>query len=117
MTDDSSNNTPQWDIDRTHPQFHKALIANLASITDPELGYTILELGLIRNISIENDTARVVMILTAPFCPYGPSMLESARAQVEQILGMPTEIEYGQEAWVPAMMDKDLLDEDWGLLP
>jgi hypothetical protein len=44
-------------------------------------------------------------------------MLESARAQVEQILGMPTEIEYGQEAWVPAMMDKDLLDEDWGLLP
>jgi len=30
---------------------------------------------------------------------------------------MPTEIEYGQEAWVPAMMDKDLLDEDWGLLP
>jgi Predicted metal-sulfur cluster biosynthetic enzyme len=101
MTDESSNNAPQWDIDRTHPQFHKALIASLASITDPELGYTILELGLIRNLSIENDTARVVMILTTPFCPYGPSMLESARAQVEQVLGMPLRLNMARKPGCP----------------
>jgi metal-sulfur cluster biosynthetic enzyme len=108
---------PQWDIDTTHPQFHDALIENLAGITDPELGYSILELGLVRNISIENETAHVVMILTTPFCPYGPHMLESTRAKVEQVLVLKTELESGQETWTPALMDKDLMDEEWGLLP
>ncbi|HNW95515.1 MAG TPA: iron-sulfur cluster assembly protein [Anaerolineaceae bacterium] len=109
--------TPLWDVDKTHPQYHDDLIENLAGITDPELGYSIIELGLVRNISIENDTARVVMILTTPFCPYGPNMLESTRAKVEQVLGLKTELEYGQETWTPAFMEKDLMDDDWGLLP
>jgi len=117
MMTENPGNTPQWDIDRTHPHFHTDLMENLAGITDPELGYSILELGLVRNISIENETARVVMILTTPFCPYGPHMLESTRVKVEQILGLKTEIEYGQETWTPSMMEKDLMDDDWGLLP
>jgi len=77
--------SPQWDVDNTHAHFHNDLIENLSGITDPELGYSILELGLVRNIRIENDTAHVVMILTTPFCPYGPHMLESTRAKVEQV--------------------------------
>ena len=109
--------SPQWDVDNTHAHFHNDLIENLSGITDPELGYSILELGLVRNIRIENDTAHVVMILTTPFCPYGPHMLESTRANVEQVLGLKTEIEYGQETWTPAMMEKDLMDDEWGLLP
>ncbi|HOA21792.1 MAG TPA: iron-sulfur cluster assembly protein [Anaerolineaceae bacterium] len=109
--------SPQWDVDNTHAHFHNDLIENLSGITDPELGYSILELGLVRNIRIENDTAHVVMILTTPFCPYGPHMLESTRAKVEQVLGLKTEIEYGQETWTPAMMEKDLMDDEWGLLP
>ena len=109
--------SPQWDVDNTHAHFHNDLIENLSGITDPELGYSILELGLVRNIRIENDTAHVVMILTTFFCPYGPHMLESTRAKVEQVLGLKTEIEYGQETWTPAMMEKDLMDDEWGLLP
>ncbi|MEL7646099.1 MAG: iron-sulfur cluster assembly protein [Anaerolineaceae bacterium] len=115
--EENTNPAPLWDIDKTHPQFHNDLIENLAGITDPELGYSILELGLVRNISIENESAHVVMILTTPFCPYGPHMLESTRAKVEQILGLRTELEYGQETWTPEMMEKDLMDDDWGLLP
>lgn len=115
--EENSTASPQWDVDKTPPHFHNDLIENLAGITDPELGYSILELGLVRNISIEGDTARVVMILTTPFCPYGPHMMESTRAKVEQVLGLKTEIEYGQENWTPAMMEKDLMDDEWGLLP
>lgn len=115
--EENPKTNPQWDINTTHPQFHDTLIENLAGITDPELGYSILQLGLVRNISIENETAHVLMILTTPYCPYGPNMLESTRAKVEEVLGLKTELEYGQETWMPAMMDKDIMDDDWGLLP
>jgi len=91
------------------------LVENLSGVTDPELGFSVLELGLVRNITIEGDQARVVMILTTPFCPYGPLLMESTRAKIEQVLGMKTTVEYGDGVWDQSYMDKDLFDSRWGL--
>jgi len=110
-----SNNNPEWDIDKTHPQYHDELIENLSGVVDPELGFSVLELGLVRNISIAEDQAKVVMILTTPFCPYGPMLMESTRAKVEQVLGLKTTIEYGEGVWDQTYMDKNLWDSRWGL--
>lgn len=110
-----ADNRPVWDIDKTNPEFHNDLIEGLAGITDPELGYSIIDLGLVRNISLENDRIKLLMILTTPFCPYGPAMLESTRSQVEKITGKPTDIEFGTEVWDPTMMDPDLKGSNWGL--
>ena len=66
--EENSTASPQWDVDKTHPHFHNDLIENLAGITDPELGYSILELGLVRTSASEGDTAPALMILTTPFC-------------------------------------------------
>ncbi len=41
----------------------------------------IIQLGLVRDITIENDIARLKMILTTPFCPYGPAMIEMTKAK------------------------------------
>jgi metal-sulfur cluster biosynthetic enzyme len=57
------------------------------------------------------------MVLTTPFCPYGPAMLEETRKKVEQILGVPTSMEFDMEPWTPDMMEGDLLDPQWGFLP
>jgi metal-sulfur cluster biosynthetic enzyme len=54
------------------------------------------------------------MILTTPYCPYGPSLMESARKKVEKVLDIPTDITYGKESWDPTMME-DGLNDDWGL--
>ncbi|MFZ3070045.1 MAG: iron-sulfur cluster assembly protein [Anaerolineaceae bacterium] len=108
---------PEWNIDKTHPQYHNDLIEALSGITDPELGFTILDLGLVRNISIEDNEVKVLMILTSPFCPYGPTMLEATRTKVEKTLGMKTTMEYGQQMWDPSLMNRDLTDTDWGLYP
>jgi len=113
--DEVKNNAPAWDIDKTHPQYHQELVENLSGVTDPELGFSVLELGLVRNITIEGDQARVVMILTTPFCPYGPLLMESTRAKIEQVLGMKTTVEYGDGVWDQSYMDKDLFDSRWGL--
>lgn len=105
-----------WEIETTHPDKHNDLIEGLSGITDPELGYSVLELGLVREIKLTPDSAYVRMLLTTPFCPYGPAMLEETRAKVEQILGVPTTIEFGTEPWTPDMMENDLFDPEWGLM-
>jgi metal-sulfur cluster biosynthetic enzyme len=114
MTDPQPQNVPIWDIDNTNPDLVAALEDNLVEIVDPELGLNILQLGLVRNIEMKPDHAVVTMILTTPFCPYGPSMMETTRKRVEQVLGIPTKINYGHETWDPTMMEEGLAD-DWGL--
>ncbi len=74
----------------------------------------IVQLGLVRNVEMKADHALVTMILTTPFCPYGPSMMESARKKAESLLGIKTKINYGSETWDPTMMEDGIAD-DWGL--
>jgi metal-sulfur cluster biosynthetic enzyme len=54
------------------------------------------------------------MILTTPFCPYAPALLEQTRAVAQQTLGVPTTIEMGREMWDPSFMEDGAL-ADWGL--
>ena len=114
MTHEKSNHIPDWDIENTHPELVPAIEDGLSEITDPELGLNIIQLGLVRNIAIQDDEALVTMILTTPYCPYGPSMMENTRHKAETVLGIPTRINYGQEAWDASMMEEGLAD-DWGL--
>lgn len=117
MTD--SNSVPpvhtEWQADRTNPEKAKVLRKAWAEVTDPELGFTIVQLGLIREVVIGESSASVRMILTTPFCPYGPAMLENARQKAEKALGIPVTMELGAEAWQPSMMDGEAA-ADWGML-
>ena len=114
MTDELKNHVPTWDIENTHPDLVPALEEGLSEITDPELGLDIIQLGLVRNVSMEENHALVTMILTTPFCPYGPSMMENTRKKAETILNIETQITYGSESWDPTMMEEGIAD-DWGL--
>lgn len=114
MTNENPNHIPDWDIENTHPDLVPAVEDGLSEITDPELGLNIIQLGLVRNVTIQDNEALVTLILTTPFCPYGPSMMESTRKKAETVLGIPTRISYGQEVWDPSMMEEGIAD-DWGL--
>ena len=114
MNEDSQGNIPIWDIEKTHPSLVPALEDGFSDILDPELGLNIIQLGLVRNVEMGEDQATVTMILTTPFCPYGPSMMERTRKKAETILDIPTTIRYGRETWDPTMMEEGLGD-DWGL--
>ena len=111
----AKTNNPVWSIDETHPFLRPEIEEFISGVSDPELGYSILELGLVRDIKIVDSTAHMTMILTTPFCPYGPSMLEEAREQLEKAVSMPATVELGSQIWDPTLMEKGLIDTDWGL--
>jgi len=114
MTEEIPANIPVWDIENTDPEKVPALEEGFTEIIDPELGLSIIQLGLIRNVTLKDDHALVTMILTTPYCPYGPSIMEATRKKAESILGITTKINYGRETWDTTMMEEGLAD-DWGL--
>jgi len=114
MPDEKPESSYKWDVEDTHPDLVPTLEDGLCEILDPELGLNIIQLGLVRNIEVSEDQAVVTMILTTPFCPYGPSIMESTRKKAELILETTTSIRYGRETWDPSMMEEGLGD-DWGL--
>jgi metal-sulfur cluster biosynthetic enzyme len=114
MTEQSNPNTPPWQASDTYPELSEKLKIALREVVDPEIGMNIIQLGLIRDLIIEEDHATVKMILTTPFCPYGPSMIEDTRAKAEAALGIPTHIDLALDPWDFSMME-DGLGDDWGL--
>ena len=74
----------------------------------------IIELGLVREVQLEDDQATVTMILTTPFCPYGPAMLEMTRVKAEEALKRPTTIEMGMQMWDLSFMEEGA-GADWGM--
>jgi len=107
---------PTWQIEESHPDFFSPLDEAFRQVIDPEIGLNILELGLIRDVSVdtEEDSAHVVMIMTTPFCPYAPALLESARSKAEGVIEKPTTIEMGMEYWDRSYMEEGV-GADWGL--
>lgn len=86
----------------------------LRSVIDPEIGMNVIELGLIRDVDITDERAHINMIMTTPFCPYAPQLLEQTRRTAQDYLEVPTTIEMGLEMWDPSMMEDGAAD-DWGL--
>ncbi len=86
----------------------------LRVVVDPEIGMNVIELGLLRRVEIEPDHAHIVMIMTTPFCPYAPQLLETSRRVAQEYFEAPTTIEMGLEMWDPSMMEEGAAD-DWGL--
>ncbi len=107
---------PEWKVALTHPELVKPLDDAFREVMDPELGLNIMELGLLRDVSIddENNSSHVVMIMTTPFCPYAPALLESARSKAEGVSEKETTIEMGMEPWDPTYME-DGVGGDWGM--
>jgi metal-sulfur cluster biosynthetic enzyme len=115
MTNEQSgSNRPTWQIESTHPELVEPLTQAFREVQDPELGLDIIQLGLVRDVNIDNDSAIVKMILTTPFCPYGPSMLENTRQKAESALSIPAHMDFSMEAWDFSMMEEGL-GGDWGL--
>jgi metal-sulfur cluster biosynthetic enzyme len=102
-----------WDIGKADLGLAEAVHIGFQAVMDPELGMNIVQLGLVRNVQLKDDGALVTMILTTPFCPYAPQLMEETRSKAEEVLGLPTKIEMGREIWNRTMMEEDAID--WGL--
>ena len=51
----------------------------LKPIQDPDLGISVVDLGLIYNIENKDGDINIEMTFTTPACPYGPQILEEIK--------------------------------------
>lgn len=81
----------------------------LKSVIDPELGVSIVELGLVYDVRYEDGEAEVEMTLTSPGCPLAPIIDKKVRESVSGI----TEIKKltVELVWDPPWT-KDLMSEE-----
>lgn len=107
---DEMNTQQQFSVEEKEELVRNAL----RDVVDPEIGLNVVELGLIREIQIEDDHMHIVMLMTTPFCPYAPQLLEASRRKGQEALGIPTTIEMGMGQWDPSMAEEGILD-NWGL--
>lgn len=115
MSEGAAPNRPIWDIENSNPEIVDQVKTKLREVVDPEIGLDVIALGLIRNVRIEDDNhAYMHMILTTPFCPYGPAMIEMVRKKAEEGLERPVTIDLGMEMWDFSMMEEGSMPE-WGM--
>jgi metal-sulfur cluster biosynthetic enzyme len=114
MTEETPINPLHWDIHDTHPDLVEPLRTKLQEIVDPEIGLNVIQLGLVRKVSITNQEANLYILLTTPFCPYGPAMLDMIKEKSTEALNMPVTLQMGMEAWDFSMME-DPGALDWGM--
>jgi metal-sulfur cluster biosynthetic enzyme len=81
----------------------------LRGVVDPELHLDIVTLGLLRAIDLETDPVQVKMLLTTPFCPYGPWLVQQVKETAEMAAGRPAKVEVVPEQWHPEMMEDPTL--------
>jgi metal-sulfur cluster biosynthetic enzyme len=114
MTEEkTSSDQPVWDIESSHPELVDAFKTRMREVVDPELGLDIIALGLLRNVRIDDESGYLYMILTTPFCPYGPAMIEQTRRKAEEALERPVSVELGMDMWDFSMMEEGAMPE-WG---
>ena len=119
MTPKASENPEKqtiWEIESSHPELAEKAEKALREVVDPEIGLNVIELGLVRNIVLTNEekNAHLTMIMTTPYCPYAPSLLEMTREKAEEALGVETTIEMGMEMWDLSYMEEGT-GAEWGL--
>ncbi len=109
------SNRAHWALEDTDPELAEKIRKSLRTVVDPEIGIDVVTLGLVRDLRKTDEGLHMVMILTTPFCPYGPALLEMARQKVEQVSGQPTTLEIGREMWDLSMVEDGEVLKQWGL--
>ena len=69
-------------------ELKEKIIQEIKKIYDPEIPVNIYELGLIYEISINKDQAKIKMTLTTPNCPVAESLPKEVKDSVMQVEGI-----------------------------
>ena len=83
----------------------------LRAVFDPELGLSVVDLGLIYGVEIDAGRVRIAMTLTIPGCPLHDSMAEWVRQVVRRVPGVE-EVEVVitfEPPWTPDRIRQDAL--------
>ncbi len=90
----------------------------LNKVIDPELGFGIVDVGLVYDVEIDKDqNALIKMTFTSPACPVGPMLMmqaEDALLRVDGIKKAHVEIVW-DPVWTPDRIDEEIKEMLMGL--
>jgi metal-sulfur cluster biosynthetic enzyme len=89
----------------------------LRVVEDPEIGISIMDLGLVYDTEIEDHSVKVTMTLTTPFCPVGPlitSQVESVVSSLPDVEKVEVDVTFSPP-WDPRTMASDEVKAMLGL--
>ena len=79
----------------------------LRPVIDPEIGLSVVDLGMIREVVIEEGAVEVKMVLTTPFCPLAGVITEQVRQAAAAIPGVKeAQVTLLDEPWDPSRMKR-----------
>lgn len=86
----------------------KAVLDALRPVLDPEIGISVVDMGLIRGIQIDRETVEIKMVLTAPFCPLASYLIEQVRQAAAAVEGVKeAHVTLLDEPWNPSWMKRE----------
>jgi len=76
---------------------------------DPEIGISLVDLGLIYDVQVKNDKVHIKMTLTTPGCPMHAHMVNDVEQKMKKIKGVKgVKIELVWDPpWTPDRMSKE----------
>jgi len=88
------------------------VMAKLKEVIDPEIGFSIVDLGLIYNVDIQNQGKKIVvdMTLTVKGCPLQYALTNMAKQKVEELEGVEEAVInlVWDPPWNPSMISDEL---------
>ena len=84
------------------------IIAEIRKIYDPEIPVNIYELGLIYDVKVKENKAKIIMTLTTPNCPVAESLPKEVKEGAMQVDGIE-EVDL-ELVWDPPWT-KDMMSE------
>lgn len=68
----------------------EGVLDSLRTVIDPELNLNIVDLGLVRGITVQDDSGHVDidLTLTSPMCPLGPEIMAATKGAAERVDGV-----------------------------
>ncbi len=86
----------------------RKVLEALRDVKDPELGVSIVDLGLVYGVDVDGKNVKVKMALTTPMCPLGGVMLSSVENRLRE-LGFDPEVELVFDPpWTPERLSPEL---------
>ena len=86
-----------------------AVLAALRGVVDPEVALSIVDMGLVYGVAIDDDTASVELTMTTSACPVTHVIVEDVQAALDRVLPEHLAIDVKlvwQPPWTPARMSE-----------
>ena len=89
-------------------ELKEKVINAIKKVFDPEIPVNIYELGLIYDVKVKDETAKIIMTLTSPNCPVAESLpqeVKDSAMQVEGIESVDLDLVF-EPPWEKSMMSE-----------